>query len=218
MSRHRGRLQRPESVCARTATRGGSSKWTVHHVVATPGQAAGWLSGPSLPAARASLTTSINESPRRRGLDELNPTVPSASMSDGPSHRGDSRLTRESPHLVLEESSDGARESRSLPGVGCVTDRNPGRDHSRLPRPATRPSPRAYALLRDPARRAHYDRATVLAATPPPHGSQGPRQAGENLILPTDFVAYLARHRELRRILRHTVRGPHVDEATVTAR
>jgi curved DNA-binding protein CbpA len=34
----------------------------------------------------------------------------------------------------------------------------------------------AYALLRDPARRADYDRATVLAATPP-HGSQGPTPA-----------------------------------------
>jgi curved DNA-binding protein CbpA len=32
----------------------------------------------------------------------------------------------------------------------------------------------AYALLRDPARRADYDRATAPAATPPPHGSQGP--------------------------------------------
>ena len=34
----------------------------------------------------------------------------------------------------------------------------------------------AYALLRDPARRADYDRATVLAATRP-HGSQGPTPA-----------------------------------------
>jgi curved DNA-binding protein CbpA len=32
----------------------------------------------------------------------------------------------------------------------------------------------AYALLRDPARRADYDRATVHAATPPPHRPQGP--------------------------------------------
>jgi hypothetical protein len=43
ISRHRSRLQRPESACARTATGGGSSKWSVHRVVATPGQAAGWL-------------------------------------------------------------------------------------------------------------------------------------------------------------------------------
>ena len=35
----------------------------------------------------------------------------------------------------------------------------------------------AYALLRDPARRADFDRATVLAATPPPHGSQRPTPA-----------------------------------------
>ena len=34
----------------------------------------------------------------------------------------------------------------------------------------------AYALLRDPARRADYDRATVLAPTPP-HRSRGPTPA-----------------------------------------
>ena len=63
MSRHRGRLQRPESVCARTATRGGNSKWTVHDVVATPGRAAGRL-GP--PAGRPGVpTTSNSDSPRR---------------------------------------------------------------------------------------------------------------------------------------------------------
>ena len=32
----------------------------------------------------------------------------------------------------------------------------------------------AYNLLRDPARRADYDRATVHAATPPPHHPHGP--------------------------------------------
>lgn len=32
----------------------------------------------------------------------------------------------------------------------------------------------AYALLRDPARRADYDRATVHAATPTPHRPHGP--------------------------------------------
>jgi DnaJ domain len=32
----------------------------------------------------------------------------------------------------------------------------------------------AYALLRDPARRADYDRATTHAATPPPHRPHGP--------------------------------------------
>ena len=32
----------------------------------------------------------------------------------------------------------------------------------------------AYNLLRDPARRADYDRATVHAATPPPHNPRGP--------------------------------------------
>ena len=31
----------------------------------------------------------------------------------------------------------------------------------------------AYALLRDPARRAEYDRTTAQGATPPPHSPQG---------------------------------------------
>ena len=35
----------------------------------------------------------------------------------------------------------------------------------------------AYALLRDPARRADYDRATAPAATPPPHSPQRPTPA-----------------------------------------
>ena len=32
----------------------------------------------------------------------------------------------------------------------------------------------AYALLRDPTRRADYDRATAPTATPPPHSPHGP--------------------------------------------
>jgi curved DNA-binding protein CbpA len=32
----------------------------------------------------------------------------------------------------------------------------------------------AYAVLRDPARRADYDRAATHAATPPPHRPHGP--------------------------------------------
>jgi curved DNA-binding protein CbpA len=32
----------------------------------------------------------------------------------------------------------------------------------------------AYAVLRDPARRADYDRAAIHAATPPPHRPHGP--------------------------------------------
>jgi curved DNA-binding protein CbpA len=35
----------------------------------------------------------------------------------------------------------------------------------------------AYALLRDPARRADYDRATVLAAAPPAASSRAPTRA-----------------------------------------
>ena len=65
MSRHRFRLQRPESVDARTATRGGMSKWSVHDVVAMPGQAAGRVSGPPPcgPPGRPHKP-SISDSPR----------------------------------------------------------------------------------------------------------------------------------------------------------
>ena len=36
----------------------------------------------------------------------------------------------------------------------------------------------AYALLRDPARRADYDRATTHTATPQPHRTHGPIPVG----------------------------------------
>jgi curved DNA-binding protein CbpA len=64
------------------------------------------------------------------------------------------------------------------------------RTRLRAHHPDTRPTPSsqradehlrqvlaAYALLRDPARRADYDRATVRAATSPPNGSRGPTPA-----------------------------------------
>ena len=35
----------------------------------------------------------------------------------------------------------------------------------------------AYTLLREPSRRAHYDRATAHAATPPPASPHGPTPA-----------------------------------------
>ena len=59
LSRHRGRLQRPESVCARTATRGGISKWSVHDVVATPGQAPGGRPVPAGHPGRAHNRASV---------------------------------------------------------------------------------------------------------------------------------------------------------------
>ena len=61
------------------------------------------------------------------------------------------------------------------------------RTRLRAHHPDTRPTPppqtadehlrqllAAYALLRDPARRADYDRATAHAATPPRHSPPGP--------------------------------------------
>ena len=111
---------------------------------------------------------------------------------------GSPSVARESPHLV-GGGIDGTRESRSLPGFGRPTGLNPDRDHPRLPRPAARPPPRhpfalssptaderlqqvlaAYALLRDPARRANYDRATEVtadAANTGPHSPTVPPSA-----------------------------------------
>ena len=64
------------------------------------------------------------------------------------------------------------------------------RTRLRTHHPDTRPTPSpqtadehlrrllaAYALLRDPARRADYDRATTHAATPPPASPHGPTPA-----------------------------------------
>jgi curved DNA-binding protein CbpA len=64
------------------------------------------------------------------------------------------------------------------------------RTRLRTHHPDTRPTPppqtadehlrqvlAAYALLRDPARRADYDRATAPAATPPPHRQPAPTPA-----------------------------------------
>ena len=59
-----------QSVRARTATRGGISKWAVHHVVAMPGPAAGRLPAVLL-AARASLTRVSVMVPAMRGLSRL---------------------------------------------------------------------------------------------------------------------------------------------------
>jgi len=92
VSRQRGRLQRAESVDARTATRGGISEVERARRRWMPGQAAGRVSGPPLRPARAPHKPSISrQSPGGRGPDELKPTAPSASMSDGPSRRGGSR-------------------------------------------------------------------------------------------------------------------------------
>jgi len=45
----------------------------------------------------------------------------------------------------------------------------------------------AYDLLRDPARRADYDRATTLAATPPPHRPHGPTPVDRPPIGPVEI-------------------------------
>jgi len=45
----------------------------------------------------------------------------------------------------------------------------------------------AYALLRDPARRADYDRATTHAATPPPHRPPGPTPVDRPPIGPVEI-------------------------------
>lgn len=159
-----------------------------------PGQAAGRL--PPLSAARASRTTGISGRPGG--------ARPPRFQSGGPSRQagvmdrlaavasGWPALPGATAPLPRRWQSHGARISRSLPGVGPLTDRNPGRDHPCLPHQASRPSPRhtpstrpanrrrtstqvlaAYALLRDPARRAEYDRTTRHAA-PQSHSAQTP--------------------------------------------
>ena len=45
----------------------------------------------------------------------------------------------------------------------------------------------AYDLLRDPARRADYDRATTLAAAPPPHRPHGPTPVDRPPIGPVEI-------------------------------
>jgi curved DNA-binding protein CbpA len=45
----------------------------------------------------------------------------------------------------------------------------------------------AYALLRDPARRADYDRATALAATPPSHRPKRPTPADHTVADPVQI-------------------------------
>ena len=45
----------------------------------------------------------------------------------------------------------------------------------------------AYALLRDPARRADYDRATAHTATPPPHRPHGPTPVDRPPIGPVEI-------------------------------
>ncbi len=193
-SRHRGRLQRPESVCARTATRGGISKWTVHHVAAKPGQA----TGPAVPACPGI----INEhqlSPRGGGLVELNPTAHHAN------HLQMDRLTAVAPGwpipgVTAPFSQKVAAMVRVNPDPYLALGVSPTatqaeithayRDRLRAHHPDTRHTPSsqtadehlrqvlaAYALLRDPARRADYDRATTRTTAPPAYRRQRPTPA-----------------------------------------
>src|SRR6476660_10300558 len=80
------------------------------------------------------------------------------------------------------------------------------RDRLRAHHPATRHTPSsqiadehlrqvlaAYALLRDPARRADFDRATTRAAMPPAHRRQRPTPPPPP---PTSRVAARSRHRD----------------------
>jgi curved DNA-binding protein CbpA len=74
------------------------------------------------------------------------------------------------------------------------------RTRLRAHHPDTRPTPppqtadehlrqllAAYALLRDPARRADYDRATAHTATPPPHRPHGPTPVDRPPIGPVEI-------------------------------
>ena len=121
-----------------------------------------------LPRPPGRLTTSISDRPRAVRPRRAEPDGPigiNVRWTVSPRWLPVGLQSRESPHLVLGGSSDGARQSRSLPGVGRVADRNPGRDHPRLPHPATRPSPR-HTPCTVPANRRRTPTASCWPPTP----------------------------------------------------
>ena len=129
---------------------------------------------------------------------ETYPADPSASVSEGV-HRGGSRWTRN--RRTISELAASRRSQRWCPTIPtwCWACRRARRRPRSLTRTAIGCAPihpdtrhttswhegdehlrqvlDAYALLRDPARRADYDRATVLAATPPADSSRWQAQA-----------------------------------------
>jgi hypothetical protein len=132
-----------------------------------------------------------------RGLNELNPTAHHSTdqMDRVTAVASGWQQSRESPHLVSEV----AATVREHPDPYLVLGVSPTatqaeithayRTRLRTHHPDTRrtPSPptaddhllqvlAAYALLRDPARRADYDHATAHTAKPP-HGTEGPAPA-----------------------------------------
>ena len=77
----------------------------------------------------------------------------------------------------------------------------------------------AYALLRDPARRADYDRATTLAAAPQTHRQHGPTPVDRPLCWPRPDPHHLPQHQpRCTRYLNATIAGRPGAPAPIAAR
>ena len=84
------------------------------------------------------------------------------------------------PYLVLGVSPTATQAEITHAYRTRVRTHHPDTRHTPSPQTADehlRQLLAAYGLLRDPARRADYDRATAPAATPPPHRPQWPTPA-----------------------------------------
>jgi hypothetical protein len=116
---------------ARTATRGGKSKWSMHDVVAEPGQAAGRAH--RLPTCRPTRASPRSTSAITRAVRTASTTNPTALHSGmdvrwtiPPPVAPDLPVSPGVTARVLGGTTYGARKSRPLPGVGRVADRHPG--------------------------------------------------------------------------------------------
>jgi hypothetical protein len=150
----------------------------------------------ALRPARASSTSISNRPPAVRGLDELKPTshqsisarwtVPTA-VAPGwpipgvtaPCSQKRTAVVRENPdpYLVLGVSPTATQAEITHAYRTRLRAHHPDTRRPQSSQTADehlRQVLAAYALLRDPARRADHDRATALAAKPPPHSPQGP--------------------------------------------
>lgn len=95
------------------------------------------------------------------------------------------------PYLVLGVSSTATQAEIAHAYRTRLRTHHPDTRHSRASRTADddlREVVAAYALLRDPVRRAEYDRATNFTVTPPPHRRQArtpvDRRAGGPIQIP----------------------------------
>jgi curved DNA-binding protein CbpA len=116
----------------------------------------------------------------------MNPTAQSRNAS-GPPHRAlfpeVAAIVRDNPdpYVVLGVAPTATPAEITHAYRARLRAHHPDTRHTPAPQKADenlRQVLAAYALLRNPARRAGYNRAAVLPATPPPTFSQGLRPAG----------------------------------------